>query len=71
MDDQVVVGEYMERSIDDFVRACETHILEEQAKILPDNALIATLCDAVRLTREFAHQNSALWNQPPPAAAAR
>ncbi len=43
----------MERSIADFVRACEVLIADEQDKPLPDNGLIAVLCDAVRLTREM------------------
>jgi predicted exporter len=50
--ENIVAGNHMDRSIAAFVRACEAHILEEQAKPLPDNSLIATLCDAVRLTRE-------------------
>lgn len=48
----IVAGEQMERSIADFTRACEVHILEEQYKPLPDNALIGLICDAVRLARE-------------------
>jgi hypothetical protein len=52
-----VLGTMLEGSIATFVRACEFHIAEEQAKPLPDNSLIATLCNAVRLTRE--HENLA------------
>jgi hypothetical protein len=50
----VVGGEFMERTLADFERACEVHIEEEQARPLPNNALIAVLCDAVRLSREHA-----------------
>lgn len=50
---QIVGGERMERSIADFVRACECLIVDEQEEASPDNALISVLCDAVRLTREM------------------
>ncbi len=50
----IVAGERMDRSIADFVRACEVTIEDEQSKPAPDTALIALLCDAVRLTREYA-----------------
>ena len=46
-------GVYMDRSLKDFVRACEARIEAEQAKPLPETALIALLCDAVRLSREL------------------
>lgn len=36
-----------------FEQRCFVHLEEEQAKINPDNSLIALLCDAVRLSREF------------------
>lgn len=39
-------------SLHEFERACLTHLEEEQSKPNPDNALIALLCDAVRLKRE-------------------
>lgn len=48
-----IAGDYMNRSIADFQRACSVHIAEEQAKIAPDNALIALLSDAVRCSREL------------------
>ena len=51
-DENVVAGRMMERSFADFVRACEVHILEESSKANGDTALIALLCDAVRLARE-------------------
>lgn len=50
----VVAGGYMDRSIADFQRACETWILREQESEFSDNALIALLCDAVRCSRELA-----------------
>jgi hypothetical protein len=55
MDEEMslVAGTYMDRSIADFQRACETHIAEEQRKPNPDTALIALLCDAVRCSREL------------------
>lgn len=49
----VVGGVYMDRSIADFRRACAAHIEKEQAKQLPNNSLIALLCDAIRLSREL------------------
>ena len=42
----------LDRTIADFERACLVHLAEEQARPNPDNALIAVLCDAVRLARE-------------------
>jgi hypothetical protein len=47
-----VAGQYLSASIGDLVRRCEVHIAEEQERPLPDNALIGTLCDAVRFARE-------------------
>lgn len=47
-----VGGRRLLRSLADFERACKVHIAEEQDKLNPDNALIALLCDAVRLARE-------------------
>ena len=43
----------MERSIADLERSCLVLIKEEQRKINPNNALIAALCDAVRMGREY------------------
>ncbi len=48
----VAVAGRMDRSIADFIRACSVHLVEQQENISPDNALIAVLCDAVRLARE-------------------
>ena len=53
----VIEGTFMERSLNDFARACLALIEEEQAQLAPNNALIAVLCDAVRLTREMAYMN--------------
>lgn len=50
-----VAGDVCLRPLADFGRACEVHIDEEQRRPNPDNALIALLCDGVRLSREFAH----------------
>lgn len=48
-----VGGEWMENTIAYHVRACEVLMAEEQEKPLPNNAMIAVLCDSVRLTREY------------------
>ena len=40
-------------SIAEFEKRCLVHIRDEQEKIMPDNALIDTLCNAVRLCREY------------------
>ncbi len=50
----MVAGERMERSLADFERACAVHIMEEQQQPCCDIALIGLLCDAVRLSREYA-----------------
>lgn len=49
----VAVAGRLNRTIADFERSCIVHIDEEQRCANPDNALIATLCDAVRLAREY------------------
>lgn len=49
----IVAGERMDRSIEDFVRACEVHIQEIAASTVGDSAVLALLCDAVRLAREY------------------
>jgi hypothetical protein len=54
--ERLVAGNMVETSIHDFINRCCVHIEAEQEKQFPDNALIATLCDAVRLTREFERQ---------------
>lgn len=50
-----VTGKFND-SLLNFERRCRLLLGVEQAKILPDNSLIAVLCDAVRLSRE--HQIS-------------
>lgn len=54
--ENIVAGNQMERTLAEFERACEVHIQEEQRRPNPDNALIALLCDAVRLKREACEQ---------------
>lgn len=51
-DENIVAGRKLETSLGDHVRRCEALILEEQERVNPDNALIAALCDSVRLARE-------------------
>lgn len=41
-----------ERSFAMLERSCLVHLRDEQEKVAPDNALIATLCDCVRVLRE-------------------
>ena len=48
-----VGGNRVERSLTDLERAALVLLEEEQAKIAPNNALIACLCDTVRLIREY------------------
>lgn len=48
-----VGGEWMEQTIQTHMHRAEHYIAIEQAKILPDNALVAVLCDSVRLCREY------------------
>lgn len=43
----------MECSNAEFERRCLIYIAEEQDKLMPDNALMALLCDGVRLAREY------------------
>lgn len=46
-----VAGRF-DRTLADFERSCLVHLDEEQRRANPDNALIAVLCDAVKLARE-------------------
>jgi hypothetical protein len=48
-----VVGDMLSGTIDDFIRSCEVHLAEEQAKASPDTALVGLLGDAVRMAREL------------------
>ncbi len=54
-----VAGRIMDRSIGMFEQACLVQLEGEQAKIRPDNHLIAILCDAVRLGREYSDRHNA------------
>lgn len=47
-----VAGERMDRSLAAYTRACRVLLAEEQERPNPNNALVAVLCDGVRLTRE-------------------
>lgn len=49
-----VGGEYVEKTLNEHVLACNALLFEEQQKANPDNALVAVLCDSVRLVRECA-----------------
>jgi hypothetical protein len=43
----------MTRTIADLERACLVLLDKEQRRANPDNALIATLCESVRMGREY------------------
>ena len=51
--EHLVAGDRLCRPIYEHVRACEALIQEQQHLPLPDNAIIATLCDSVRMAREL------------------
>lgn len=48
-----VGGRRLDCSNAEFERRCLTAIYREQEKLMPDNAVIAVLCDAVRCVREY------------------
>ena len=48
-----VCGRIMPCSNADFERRCKVYLAREQEKPLPDNGLVALLCDAVRCVREY------------------
>lgn len=48
-----VGGRTCSMSTSDLERACLVHLMEEQSNLLPNNALINTLCESVRLAREY------------------
>lgn len=48
-----IAGRSLGCSLNEFERRCKAWLATEQEKPLPDNALIALLCDAVRLGREY------------------
>jgi hypothetical protein len=49
----VAVAGRLETTLAAFTQRCDRLLADEQEKIAPDNALIAVLCDAVRLAREY------------------
>jgi hypothetical protein len=49
----VVDGRRLTCTLEQFVQRCLVHLEQEQGKSNPDSALIALLCDAVRLEREY------------------
>ncbi len=52
--ENIVVGRILPTSINDFVHRCEVHIEElSRPSIGGDSAMVAILCDAVRLAREY------------------
>ncbi len=51
-----VAGRRLSTSIAALENRCLVHLANEQEKLMPDNALIAVLCDAVRLGREYADE---------------
>jgi len=59
--DLPTVAGRMECSNAEFEHRCLAHLEEEQQKLLPDTALIALLCDAVRCVREY---SEAMQGQP-------
>jgi hypothetical protein len=48
-----IAGRSLGCSLNEFERRCKVWLATEQEKPLPDNALVALLCDAVRLGREY------------------
>jgi hypothetical protein len=49
-----IAGERSRLSIADLIHRCQVHCGEEQARPSPDTRLIDTLCEAVRMAREYA-----------------
>lgn len=58
-----VAGRVCEWSMAEFERRCRICIQREQEKPLPDNDLIAVLCNAVRLCREHSDRMTKYLNQ--------
>lgn len=48
-----VGGRRLGRTINSYKRAILVLLAEEQMKLSPNNALIAVLCDSIRLAREY------------------
>jgi hypothetical protein len=58
-----VAGDRLLVSHADFEQSCKVLLAEEQEKILPNNAIVSVLCDAVRLSREHCHYATKLgWD---------
>jgi hypothetical protein len=57
-----VGGSYVEGTLNDLAHRAQVHLGTEQEKPLPDNALIAVLCDTVRLVREWERHTDAYVN---------
>lgn len=62
-----VAGDVMLTSIAQHVRRCSLLLADEQEKIAPDNALIACLCDSIRLTREHVNLATGRITSPSPS----
>ena len=54
---ELVEGVYMDRSLQEFWRACVVAIEAEQRKAHPDRGALALLEDAVRVGRELAQRD--------------
>lgn len=65
-----MVAGRMECTLMDLERRARIHLRNEQAKSNPDNALIATLCDAVRCAREYVEYATGPIYVPPSREAA-
>ena len=50
----IAVAGQLEVTIADVMHRCDVWLAAEQSKVRPDNALIALLCDCIRLAREYA-----------------
>lgn len=48
-----VAGRRCTATLTDFIQACRVHLADLEESVSPDSMLRATLCDAVRLAREF------------------
>ena len=57
-----VGGSYVEGTLNGLAHRAQVHLGMEQENVLPDNALIAVLCDTVRLVREWERHTDAYVN---------
>jgi len=55
-DELPIVTGRMPTTLAEFEHRCKIHINELQESVSSDNALLSTLCDAIRLSREYAEQ---------------